>query len=92
MNSQLASHRHYTHNMVNERYGPVTPAITNELRDEAYPLGMLRIHPRYPDSNLRDHVVVIDVLLPQEPEEEEDDDGRREDDDDDEGVNTGYSE
>jgi hypothetical protein len=66
-------------------------------KDTAYHLRMSRPHPECPDSDARDHLVVADVLLRQEPDEEEDeeeDEGNRkeEDADDDDTDDEGYSE
>jgi hypothetical protein len=59
-------------------------------------LGMIRIHPERPASDLSDHSLAADVLLRQEPDEEEDeeeDEGDGKEDDNEDGVNEdGYSE
>src|SRR5580692_3359170 len=57
-------------------------------------IGMTKIHPERPDSDLSDHSLAAEVLLRQEPDEEEEDedeegDGKEDDDDD---GDDGYSE
>ena len=63
---------------------------------QAYHLGMGRIHPECPDSDLSDRSVLADLVLRQEPDDEEDEEedegGGKEDDGDDDEDEDGYSE